>query len=473
MVRLLDFPLDILHIMCANFCHHCTGKFDELGDPSEQYREPSYCVSEDQESCFNGAKAFFMDKASIRIATLSAMTKTCTALRHIAQPYMYHYPRIRGPAVYKLLLRTLVERPDLGQYINELSAFEMDCSRIEFISKFERDRVDRERQILGHIKECDRYHDPPSRGKRVKVKYNANLLLTTILLPFGANLQTLHLEVDKNCNFSHKPGSLPRLKELVVKYSDGKESLASRAITSILMASPALERLGGLGVSLHEWEGPRPPIHEGVKEIWFQNSKLGPEMVTALLGLFPRLEAFTYESDKGYEMASVSEIGGALLVCQDLRFLSLDFSNFQEGAVVYPTDQPGGGGLAGLKKLQKFRVRGLCIYDEKDWTGEPPIRTPMTISNMLPTSITELEVTRPNEVVFDGLLELSGVASQRFPLLKRVSIDGIEQEWEILDWHQSACMGLEKINKLRQAFQQNGVELLTGDFGKFEGFFLT
>lgn len=410
-----------------------------------------------------------MDKARIRIAALSAMTQTCTALRHIAQPYLYHYPCVRAPVVYQLLLRTLVERPDLAQYINELSAFDMTCDDIRLISRIQPHiRHVEERMVLRHTRECDRYHDPPSRGKRVDIKYDVNTLFTTIVLPFGTSLQTLHLELSEDCEFpSCEPGSLPQLKELVVKNWDAEESLAIRVIASILIASPALERLGGLKIFLAEWEGPQPPIHEDVKEIWFEQSVLGPEGVAVLLGLFPRLEAFTYESDDDNSTASVSEIGEALLACQDLRLLSLDFTNCQNGGEVYPTNQPGGGSLAELKKLQKFCVKGLTLFRETEWLG----RSPITISNMLPTSITELEVTRPSDIIFDDLLELSGVASQRFPLLKYVSIDGIEQECEVFDWRQRVCMGLESINKLRQAFGQSGIELSTGDFGKFVGFF--
>ena len=467
MVHLTTLPLEILHAICANLCRHCTSEPVEPVEPGERV--------EQYELCFKGAEAFAMDKTKIKTAALSAMMLTCKTLRDIAQPYLYHYPYARAPAVSKLLLRSLVERPDLAHYINQLSMFDMQCQTLEGhlqillrVPEY-RDRS-KEEITQSHTRKCHCYHNPLIRGKRVKfvkIKYDFVTAFTSLILPFGTGLQILHLELDEDRKFPFcKPGSFPRLKELVVKTWRGSEPADITVIASIFIAAPALERLGGLRICLAEWEGPRPPIHEGVKEIWLERCEVSPEGVIALLGLFPRLEALTYESDRDRSTLSLSRISDALLVCQDLRFLSLDFTNYYTGGEVHPRDQPGGG-LAELKKLQKLRIKGLSLFSEEEW---PRTGLPIKISDLLPASITELEVTHPGRIIFDDMLELSGVASQRFPLLKHVSIDGIEQEWEVYDWRRQACMGLERINKLRQAFGQSGIELSTGDFGKFVGF---
>ncbi|RMJ13323.1 hypothetical protein CDV36_007029 [Fusarium kuroshium] len=332
-----------------------------------------------------------------------------------------------------------------------------------------------EKKLLRRSLEDNPYRKPSlNLEKRVKIKYNTTIFLTTLVLPFGTKLQTLHFVLDEDCKFpTCAPGSLPRLKELVVNNKWNRQE-AFKVISSLLIAAPALERLGGIRFSGPDWKGPQPPIHEGVKEVLLERCVLGPKVFTTLLNLFPRLEAFTYESysyppdgrSLGFDSdASVSEIGEALLACPDLRFLSLDFTSSR------PSNDPTGH-LAKLKKLQKFRFKGLSPHDPPE-KHRFPRKTPLVkMCDMLPDSITELEVTYPNTSIFNAMVELSAVASQRFPLLKQVSITGIEQEWEIGDWRVHACMGLARINELREAFRQSGIELLAGDFGKFRSWMI-
>ncbi|KAL2674171.1 hypothetical protein Neosp_012618 [[Neocosmospora] mangrovei] len=469
MVNLLTISPEIQRLICANLCRHCTGEPLDPNGPQQR-----------QVSIFDGEEAFIMDKAKIRVAALSAMTLTCTTLRRIAQPHLYHYPSARAPAASKLLLRTLVERPNLAQYIDKLSVFDMKCWSLEddlqTMLHVQWNRDSKEKLIQEHKRDCDYYHSPLKPGKRikfVKTKYDFVTAFTAIVLPFGTSLQILHLELDEDRKFpSCKPGSLPRLKELVVK---GGEEVDIAVIAPIFNAAPALERLGAYGLSCDDdWETtPRPPIHEGLKEIWLESCAIGPIGFPAFVGLFPRLEVFTYETNgEGFgeeEEASLQQIGEALLTCPDLRSLSIDFTKNHTGGEVWPAHEFGS--ISKLKKLQRFRVRKLCMFRNIDNVDGPSTEPPLVkIYDMLPTSITELEVTRPNSFIFDDMLELSGMATERFPLLKHVSIDGIEQEWEDDHSHRcSALMGLERINKLRQAFGQNGIEVSTGDFGKYVG----
>ncbi|RSM19584.1 hypothetical protein CDV31_001471 [Fusarium ambrosium] len=462
MVHLLSLPLEILGIICSNFCRHCTHepKEPELREPGQ----PAEPIGLD-DTCFKGADCYLADKTGAKNATLSAMAQTCKALRDIAQPYICHHPAIYDPEVYKLLHRTLVERPHFAQYIKELSAFDMTLADVTTIPD-----LATEKKLFQRTFQDNPYRKPPPNlEKRVKIEYNTKILFTTLILPFGISLQTLHFVLDEDCKFpTCAPGSLPRLKELVVNNKWNRQE-AFKVISSLLIAAPALERLGGIRFSGPDWKGPQPPIHEGVKEVLLERCVLGPKVFTTLLNLFPRLEAFTYESysyppdgrSLGFDSdASVSEIGEALLACPDLRFLSLDFTSSRPSN--NPTDH-----LAGLKKLQKFRFKGLSPHDPPE-KHRFPRKTPLVkMCDMLPDSITELEVTYPNTSIFNAMVELSAVASQRFPLLKQVSITGIEQEWEIGDWRVHACMGLARINELREAFRQSGIELLAGDFGKF------
>ncbi|RSL73025.1 hypothetical protein CEP53_000850 [Fusarium sp. AF-6] len=382
MVHLLSLPLAILGIICSNFCRHCTHEpkepeFREPGQPAEP-------IGLD-DTCFKGADCYLADKTGVKNATLSAIARTCKALRDIAQPYIYHHPAIYEPEVYKQLHRTLVERPHIAQYIKELSEFDMALADVTGIPDFATHK-----KLLRRSLEDNPYCKPSlNLEKRVKIKYNTTILFTTLVLSFGTSLQTLHFVLDEDCKFpTCASGSLPRLKELVVNNKWNRQE-AFKVISSLLIAAPALERLGGIRICGLDWKGPQPPIHEGVKEVLLERCVLGPKVFTTLLSLFPRLEAFTYESysnppDGGGLLfdseASVSEIGEALLACPNLRFLSLDFTNSRPSNK--PTDH-----LARLKKLQKFRFKGLSPHDPPEKHGFPR-KTPLVkMCDMLPDSI--------------------------------------------------------------------------------------
>ncbi|KAJ4328942.1 hypothetical protein N0V84_000512 [Fusarium piperis] len=264
------------------------------------------------------------------------------------------------------------------------------------------------------------------------------------------NLECLYLQLDYDCEFPFcEPGSLPRLRELVVQHWDTEGGANIMApIVPILLAAPVLKRLRGLQINSAELEDSTPLIHKGVKEISIASSAVGFEDISMILGSFPRLEAFTYESggmDEGWEEASPRQVGEAVLLCKDtLRFLYIDYTNswWEYDMSLANTV----GSLADLKKLQKLRLDGLSLFRE-------PTRTAggLAICEMLPASIMEFEVTRPKLSILNELLELARVASQRFPALTRVSVAGFEQDTN---------------DVLRQAFSQTKIEFSVGNLGE-------
>ncbi|RSL47254.1 hypothetical protein CEP54_013490 [Fusarium duplospermum] len=379
------------------------------------------------------------------------MTQTCTILRDIARPYLYHYPCIE--AVSRFLLRTIVERPDLAQHVKELSVFDMTCQEevsaevVGILRTFLQEHEDVEgRTALQEARQSTWYLDP-SDDEVDGFEDIFNTLFTAMVLTKVPNLECLHLEHDHAREFPFcQPGSLPHLKELIVQHWDtegGTDILLS--IAPILFAAPALERLKGLLISSAEWEGPTPLRHEGLKEIFLVSSAVGFEDISTLLGSFPRLEAFSYESGGGnesWEEASPRQIGEAVLLCKDtLRFLSIDYTDSWWRDDMSRANAMGS--LAELKKLQKLSLDGLSLFRDSTGTAGG-----MTICEMLPASIVEVEITRPKLSILNEILELARVASQKFPALRRVSVAGFEQDTNRV---------------LHQAFGQTEIEFWAGN----------
>ncbi|RTE82410.1 hypothetical protein BHE90_003030 [Fusarium euwallaceae] len=420
MAHLLSLPPEVLHSICASLCNHCNGP------PSQ----------DPYGGCFKGAQ--FCADNKPRLMALSAMTQTCTALRDIARPYLYHYPCIE--AVSRFLPRTIVERPDLAHHVKELSVFDMMCQEevsaelVGILRTFLREHEDVEGgTALQEARQSVWYLDP-SKDEVDGFEDIFNTLFTAMVLTKVPNLECLHLELDHAHEFPFcQPDSLPHLKELVVQHWDTEGGAdITRSIGPILLAAPALERLKGLLIGSAKWEEPTPLRHEGLKEIFLVSSAVGPEDISTLLGSFPRLEAFSYESgggNEGWDEASPRQIGEAVLLCKDtLRFLAIDCTD---------------SCLVKLKKLQKLRLDGPSLFRDSTGTAGG-----MTICEMLPSSMVEVEIIHPKLNILNEILELARVASQRFPALRRVSVAGFEQDTN---------------NVLRQAFGQTEIEFWAGN----------
>lgn len=82
---LIALPSEVIYLICAQLCPHCRGL------------RPMHVIT--------GS-----DKAS----PLKALSETCTTLRDIAQPLLYHVPYIFK---YLYFLRTVWERPDLADSV--------------------------------------------------------------------------------------------------------------------------------------------------------------------------------------------------------------------------------------------------------------------------------------------------------------------------------------------------------------------
>lgn len=97
--QLLDLPGEVLHLICAQLCHHCRSR--TLGGSSER---PMDAVEDWTSYC----------KDSL---ALHALSQTCTVLRDAAQALLYHFPRIKS---HHCFLRTVRERPDLADHVKHV-----------------------------------------------------------------------------------------------------------------------------------------------------------------------------------------------------------------------------------------------------------------------------------------------------------------------------------------------------------------
>ncbi|RSL73086.1 hypothetical protein CEP53_000849 [Fusarium sp. AF-6] len=371
------------------------------------------------------------------------MVQTCTTLRDIARPYLYHHPCVE--AASRFLLPTLVGRTDLAQHVKELSVFDMTCQDgvsvelFNILHTFLQEHEDVEGGTVLQGARQSAWYLNPSGDEVDGFEDIFNTLFTAMVLTKVPNLECLHLELDHAREFPFcQPGSLPHLKEL------GGADIAL-SIGPILLAAPALGRLKGLLIGSAKWEGPTPLRHEGLKEIFLVSSAVGPKDISTLLGSFPRLEAFSYEpggGNEGWDEASPRQISEAVLLCKDtLRFLAIDYTDSWWRDEMSRAQAMGS--LVKLKKLQKLRLDGPSLFRDSTGTAGG-----ITICEMLPASIVEFEITRPNLSILNEILELARVGSQKFPALRRVSIARFEQDTN---------------NVLHQAFEQTGIEFWAGN----------
>ncbi|KAM0425734.1 hypothetical protein ACHAPT_008982 [Fusarium lateritium] len=431
MAHLLSLPPEILHSICASFCHHCNSSLRE------------------EREAFKGAETFKRIQHSV--AALSSMSQTCTILRNIAQPYLYHYPCSPAASIY--ILSTLVERPDLAQHVKSISLYgvryreDVPSKAVDVLRAF----LLKHKHVRGNnaLENAREWYLYPSNSGDLVDDYDDrfNTLLTAIVLTKVPNLESLHLELDFGCEFPFcQPGSFPRLKELVVQFCEievGADIL--RDVEFILRAAPALERFGGIQIAFVTWNG-TPLLYDSVREISLPWSCVGFSDLKTLFGQFPRVEAFTYESNgesDGWEEASPGELGEALLLYRDtLRFLSIDYTNSMwEDRDIRAEAM---GSLAELKRLEKLRLDAFVLFRDSEGTHGRWV----TICEMLPVSIVQFEVTRAKLGILNELIELARVASQRLPALKSVTVIGFEGDTN---------------NVLRQAFEQSGIEFSTKD----------
>ncbi|KFH48396.1 hypothetical protein ACRE_006080 [Hapsidospora chrysogenum ATCC 11550] len=123
-------PAEILNYIAGELCVHCRwGLTDTLvPDDSAVHRLCTSTEESDKPVIHQNLKQKFNSPADDRgndgeiltcIAALASLVRTCTALRDAANGYLYHWPQPQLGRVTSLV-RTVVERPDLGQCVRDL-----------------------------------------------------------------------------------------------------------------------------------------------------------------------------------------------------------------------------------------------------------------------------------------------------------------------------------------------------------------
>jgi hypothetical protein len=123
-----SLPAEILNHVAGELCVHCRwGLTDTLvSDDSAIHR---LCTEEgDKPEIYHNLEQKFTSPADdpgndeeilTCIAALASLARTCTALRYTANSYLYHWPQPQRGQVTSLV-RTLFERPDLGECVQDL-----------------------------------------------------------------------------------------------------------------------------------------------------------------------------------------------------------------------------------------------------------------------------------------------------------------------------------------------------------------
>lgn len=107
-LTLLEMPNDVVRLICAQLCSHCCGP--SLTELLANDRDEGLARDEDARS-------------------LQALSRTCTALRDITQPLLYHMPWWHMASLSRFL-RTIQERPDLADAVRYLPSIRLRQSDI-------------------------------------------------------------------------------------------------------------------------------------------------------------------------------------------------------------------------------------------------------------------------------------------------------------------------------------------------------
>jgi hypothetical protein len=180
-----------------------------------------------------------------RLAALNALCRTSRLFYEISLPHLYH--RVSPGSNCRMLLRTLVTRPDLAQHVRSLCWVGMGCYRplAAIREELQNDKavvgafVDRMEEFLATLPPEVRreFEGNAERELGLFLRHYTNIPLD-IAITFLPNIETLIAELDQAPIFLFcSPGMLPRLRQLYLSYSDVRGVLRMWMILRLLEAT--------------------------------------------------------------------------------------------------------------------------------------------------------------------------------------------------------------------------------------------
>ncbi|KAL2134840.1 hypothetical protein VTI74DRAFT_10736 [Chaetomium olivicolor] len=358
---------------------------------------------------------------------LSRLSKTCRRLRDIVQPMVFHcftdWGRTSLPRMIRLV-RTLKERPDLGQHIKSIAhtepfAGDLDPENKKFI---EDAIVD-----LG-IPAVPKWWNVDGEGQY-------RLLPFEVLLTLTPNLETLDLPLDCDWDMHVIPQLVKTRPPFLTKLTDIKVShffiagdrwdVSFDAVAALLAAAPNVYTLCLPSPSSGAVGGSVLPLANLHRLLFQVNCFISPELLTDMLDSAPQLEMVALHWDAladaydSCEDRRTTDAWNALERRRDtLGEIRLDIRNDTEHGVTERSS------MADFEKLEVLAVDGHALHSLRQaWRRKNgQARVDAFFSQFFPPSIREVTIWNPDAAELKGaMLRFAKVAGVgRYPNLKSV-----------------------------------------------------
>ncbi|KAK4152284.1 hypothetical protein C8A00DRAFT_35027 [Chaetomidium leptoderma] len=497
---LIALPLELLAGICSHLCWHCrgghanvTGHFEHGAADTRGEPEPLVWSREEQAALLN-------------------LGRTCRVLRAAAEPFLYHYLYTASPSDLYFLVRTLLERPDLGPRVSEvdlvhaggvpgsaLTAMDgLDSPSSEPLAQRITESVKSHTARMNtsgaatHLDPRPRYPSifpGDSEDPITEAEYSE---LVSLLLPLTPNLQRAHLRLPVWAYPSLETPPHPHCPLLtslkVLAFSRLGPSFYVNRAAPILRLAPNLEVLqcydcarttAEFRAALNCNEAPPPdsnpaqlmPLDNVVElhlTLLYKSSRPTEDYLYHLSkSIGPRLSKVTIRrtvvSRRHQELEFHDTIRSLRHRSQTLRELSFYFTNLGQGL----QDSLGPStyflGCEELRRaltaLEVLRTQTVFV----DHTGrQRPSGKDAGLSSMLPLSLRELRLRGfQNRItcLLEGLLE--AVVAGEFRALSWVGIDeqGFQDEPVGADG-EPGWAGATKLREVAAAFRAAGVEFV-------------
>ncbi|CAH0000055.1 unnamed protein product [Clonostachys byssicola] len=395
---ILDLSPEILVQILEYLCPHCSGEVKGTDTRSLGTRD-SRLVEASQ-------------------SNLHGLSTSCRKLRNIAQPCLYHY--IVQTENARLIARTLLQRPSLAQTVEGLSITALDFNGEDDETLSDEDLATLELQM-----------QTVSTDALENDTFERENILGMLMLGHTPNIQKLSVLTDSFIPMMYYPdGALSCLTILRANCDDTENGFGLSALAGIMRAAPNLKTFVAsnlVKVSLEEGE----IFSESVTEVNIAEAAIWKEDFDMLIQGFPSLQVFRFETggDRANYIwcASPADMAKSLLARKEtLKKLNLSVS-----AEFFPDGKLERGDmiddLSRMTALESITLNIDSIYTEfgadfydsdsdDDFYEYGP-----SLIDLLPESVRVLGIVEPSDVE-DGIMELAASAPERFPLLRKVML---------------------------------------------------
>lgn len=399
---LLDLPVEVLQDICRTMCPHCVRN-------TRRHCQPN---AENHDFC----------------KMLSRFSRTCSVMRDIAQPVMFHYPvpSIRG---FMSLVRTLCRRPDLARRVRIFDAgggwsflkdWELPKDDVEFFNAV----MKKYPSANGRpFRVADRWWKQEDILKRQQLfECCPSVALSAISLAQITQVHRLSLCTLWETKFDYPfcpPGSLPHLAELTIENFDQQLDPGSDVTNVMLAAAP---RLQYMKISWFFIDYQLDPTNnEQLVTLHLQSIRIRRKSLFHLLRNAKNLQTLLYHPggslNDDFDQVFPREASEAILMRADtLQRVSMDFTGADDLFNTGPRTRYGMVSLKKMEQLRYLRVDGRSVVQPAELACWPLL----AFTDMLPASIESFIVYRPSISASRPLIHLGQHATTEFPKLRSV-----------------------------------------------------